>query len=48
MQFSAATWKKVGAVSTVAHDNVKHLEDQVLHNVDQFINDYLAANPDTR
>ena len=45
---SAVTWKKLGVVSTVADDNVKHLEDQVLRKVDQFIKDYLAVNPDKR
>lgn len=47
-ELSAVTWKKLGAVSTVADDNVKHLEDQVLRKVDQFIKDYQAANPDKR
>ena len=42
---SAVTWKKLGVISTVADDNVKHLEDQVLRKVDQFIKDYLAVNP---
>ncbi|HKY72989.1 MAG TPA: hypothetical protein VJL88_13800 [Nitrospira sp.] len=47
-EVSAVTWKKLGVVSTVADDNVKHLEDQVLRKVDQFIKDYLAANADKR
>ncbi|MBI3357022.1 MAG: hypothetical protein HY038_09690 [Nitrospirae bacterium] len=42
----AATWRKPGTVGVVADDNVKHLEDQVLRKVDQFIKDYLAVNPD--
>jgi hypothetical protein len=45
---SAVTWKKLGVVSTVADDNVKHLEDQVLRKVDQFIKDYLGVNPDRK
>ena len=44
----AVTWKKLGVVSTIADDNLKHLEDQVLRKVDQFIKDYLAVNPDKR
>jgi hypothetical protein len=47
-EVSAVTWKKLGTVSTVADDNVKHLEDQVLRKVDQFIKDYLAVNPDRK
>ena len=47
-EFSAVTWKKLGTVSTIADDNVKHLEDQVLRKVDQFIKDYLATNPDRK
>ena len=47
-EVSAVTWKKLGVVSTVADDNVKHLEDQVLRKVDQFIKDYLAVNPDRK
>jgi hypothetical protein len=47
-EFSAVTWKKLGTVSPVADDNVKHLEDQVLRKVDLFIKDYLAVNPDRR
>jgi len=42
------TWLKLGAIGVVADDNVKHLEDQVLRKVDQFIKDYLAVNPDRR
>ena len=45
---SAVTWLKLGAIGVVADDNVKHLEDQVLRKVDQFIKDYLAVNPDRR
>ena len=47
-EVSAVTWKKLGTVSTVADDNVKHLEDQVLRKVDQFIKDYLAVNSDRK
>jgi hypothetical protein len=47
-EVSAVTWKKLGVVSTIADDNVKHLEDQVLRKVDQFIKDYLAVNPEKR
>lgn len=48
LEFSAVTWKKLGTVSTIADDNVKHLEDQVLRKVDQFIKDYLAVNQEKR
>ena len=48
MEFSAVTWKKLGQVSTIADDNLKHVEDQVLRKVDQFIKDYLAVNPDRK
>lgn len=47
-EVSAVTWKKLGTVSTIADDNVKHLEDQVLRKVDQFIKDYLGVNPDRK
>lgn len=47
-ELSAVTWMKLGALGSVADDNVKHLEDQVLRKVDQFIKDYLAVNPDRR
>ena len=47
-ELSAVTWKRLGVVSTVADDNVKHLEDQVLRKVDQFIKDYLGVNPDRK
>ena len=47
-ELSAVTWMKMGGIGTVADDNVKHLEDQVLRKVDQFIKDYLAVNPDKR
>lgn len=47
-EFSAVTWKKLGTVSTIADDNVKHMADQALRKVDQFIKDYLAANPDRK
>src|SRR6267143_1542546 len=45
---SAVTWLRLGAIGVVADDNVKHLEDQVLRKVDQFIKDYLTVNPDRR
>jgi hypothetical protein len=48
VEFSAVTWKKLGTVSTIADDNVKHMADQALRKVDQFIKDYLAANPDRK
>jgi hypothetical protein len=47
-ELSAVTWIKPGGIGIIADDNVKHLEDQVLHKVDQFIKDYLAVNPDRR
>lgn len=47
-EVSAATWMKLGAIGTVADDNVKHIEGQVLHKTDQFIKDYLAANANRR
>ena len=47
-ELPAVTWMKLGTMSTVADDNLKHLEDQVLRKVDQFIKDYLAVNPDRR
>jgi len=45
---SAVTWMKLGPIGIIADDNIKHLEDQVLRRVDQFIKDYLAVNPDRR
>jgi hypothetical protein len=42
------TWLKLGAIDIVADDNVKHLEDQVLRKVDQFVREYLTVNPDRR
>ena len=48
VEFSALTWKKLGTVSTIADDNVKHMADQALRKVDQFIKDYLAVNPDRK
>ena len=39
---------KLGPIGIVADDNVKHIEGQVLLKTDQFIKDYLAANPDRR
>jgi hypothetical protein len=47
-EVSAVTWKKLGTVSTIADDNLKHLVDQVLRKVDHFIKDYLAVNTDKR
>lgn len=47
-ELTAVTWKKLGVVSTVADDNVKHLQDQVFRKIDQFINDYLAVHPDRK
>ena len=48
LEISAVTWKKLGTVGTIADDNVKHLEDQVLRKVDQFIKDYLGVNPERK
>jgi hypothetical protein len=45
---SAVTWLKLGALEIVADDNVKHMEDQVLRKVDQFIKEYLTENPARR
>jgi hypothetical protein len=47
-ELSGVTWLKLGAIDIVADDNVKHLEDQVLRKVDQFIREYLTVNPDRR
>jgi len=47
-ELSAVTWMKFGSISTVADDNVKHIETQVLQKTDQFIKDYLAVNPDRK
>jgi hypothetical protein len=47
-EISAVTWMKPGGIGIVADDNVKHIQDQVLHKVDQFVKDYLAVNPDRR
>jgi hypothetical protein len=47
-ELSAVTWIKPGGIGIMADDNVKQLEDQVLHKVDQFIKDYLAVNSDRR
>src|SRR5215471_856389 len=47
-ELSAVTWMKLGPIGIVADDNVKHIEGQVLQKTDQFIKDYLAANPDRR
>jgi len=42
---SAVTWSKSGGIALIADDNVRHIQDQVLRRVDQFIKDYLAVNP---
>ena len=47
-ELSAVTWMKLGSIGIVADDNLKHIEGQVLQKTDQFIKDYLAANPDRR
>ena len=47
-ELSAVTWTKPGGIGIIADDNVQHLEDQVLHKVDQFIKDHVAVNPDRR
>jgi hypothetical protein len=47
-ELSAVTWMKLGGIGIVADDNVKHIEDQVLRKVDQFIKDYLTVNPDRK
>jgi hypothetical protein len=47
-EVAAVTWKKLGVVSAIADDNLKHLGDQVLRKVDQFVKDYRAVNPDKR
>lgn len=48
VELSAVTWMKFGSIGTVADDNVKHIETQVLQKTDQFIKDYLAVNPDRK
>ena len=47
-ELSAVTWMKFGSIGTVADDNIKHIETQVLQKADQFIKDYLAVNPDRK
>jgi hypothetical protein len=47
-EVSAVTWMKPGGIALIADDNVKHIQDQVLRRVDQFIKDYLAVNPKVR
>lgn len=47
-ELSAVTWMKVGSIGTVADDNIKPIEAQVLQKADQFIKDYLAVNPDRK
>jgi len=42
-ELCAVTWMKPGGISVVADDKVTHIEDQVLHKVDQFIKDYLPV-----
>jgi hypothetical protein len=44
-EVSAVTWMRPGGIALVADDNVKHIQDQVLRRVDQFIKDYVAVNP---
>ncbi len=44
-EVSAVTWMKPGGIALIADDNVRHIQDQVLRKVDQFIKDYLAVNP---
>jgi hypothetical protein len=43
-ELSAVTWRKTGTIKTIADDNVKHIETQILQKVDLFIKDYLAVN----
>jgi hypothetical protein len=45
---SAVTWMKPGGIALIADDNVKHIQEQVLRRVDQFIKDYLAVNPEEK
>lgn len=45
---TAVTWMKLGAVGSIADDNVTYLRDQTLRKVDQFIKDYLAVNPNQK
>ncbi|HEY6084255.1 MAG TPA: hypothetical protein VIU63_02600 [Nitrospira sp.] len=45
---SAVTWMKPGGIGLIADDKVKQIEGQILHKVDQFIKDYLAANLDLK
>ena len=47
-ELSAVTWMKFGSIGTVADDNIKHIETQVLQKADQFIKAYLAVNPDRK
>jgi hypothetical protein len=47
-ELSAVTWMKFGTIGTVADDNVKHIETQILQKADHFIKDYLAVNPDRK
>jgi len=44
-EVSAVTWMKPGGIALIADDNVRHIHDQVLRKVDQFIKDYVAVNP---
>lgn len=41
---NAATWH-TGGVATVGLDNISQIREVVIKFVDEFINDYLAANP---
>ncbi|HEY6973179.1 MAG TPA: hypothetical protein VI359_02630 [Nitrospiraceae bacterium] len=47
-ELSAVTWMKLGSIGTVADDNIKHIETQILQKADQFIKEYLAMNPDRK
>jgi hypothetical protein len=42
---SAVTWSKSGGIALIADDNVRHIQDQVMRRVDQFIKDYFVVNP---
>jgi hypothetical protein len=44
-ELSAVTWMKPGGIGIIADDNVQYLKEQVLHNVDQLIQEYAAVNP---
>ena len=44
LEFPGTTWKRA-SVATVGEDNLRQLRNVVDDKVDEFINDYLAANP---